>query len=69
MVVFHKYGNQYFLHRIVRSDVHSALFLTPTKAEKQARRGTEMAGLPIEDPVVLAMNDKPASLSGLDSSR
>jgi hypothetical protein len=69
MVVFHKYGNQYFLHRIVRSDVHSALFLTPTKAEKQARRTTEMAGLPLQDPVVLAMNDTPTSLAELQNPR
>jgi hypothetical protein len=69
LVVFQKYGNQYFLHRVVRSDVDSAIFLTPTKAEKQARRQIERAGLAIDDPVIVALNDNRTSLPVLEASR
>jgi hypothetical protein len=69
LVIFHRYGNQYFLHRIVQSDARNAMFLAPSKAEKQARRQTELAGIPLQDPVVLAMNDNPASFSGVESSQ
>jgi hypothetical protein len=69
LAVFHRYGNQYFLSRIVRSDTHTELYLTPSKAEKRARHQTELAGLAIDDPVIVALNDNAAPLPTLEASR
>ncbi len=62
VVVFHRYANQYFLSRIVRSGGANELSLLPDKAEKQARRETRIAGLALLDPVILATNDEPLAL-------
>ena len=57
VLLFRKYGNQYFLGAI-----HSQLGGAPnvqlpvSKAEKRARRQTEEAGLRVEDPILVAMN-------------
>ena len=57
LLVFHKYGSQYFLHRVVRSHSEDGILLLAGKAEKQARREEQMAGLPVLDPVILALNE------------
>jgi hypothetical protein len=54
-LVFHKYGNQYFL-----SDIHSEgssmnIHFSTTKAEKRAKAEVEGAGLHVNDPVLIAL--------------
>jgi hypothetical protein len=56
VLVFHKYGNQYFLSEI-RSDASAINFqLATSKQEKRARAQTEQAGLRVNDNVMLALN-------------
>jgi hypothetical protein len=54
-LVFHKYGNQYFL-----SDIHSEgssinIHFPATKSEKRARAQVEEARLFVEDPILIAL--------------
>jgi len=54
-LVFHRYGNQYFLSQI-RSDGASMNIHFPTsKAEKRAKTQVEEAGRFVNDPVLLAL--------------
>jgi hypothetical protein len=56
VLVFHKYGNQYFLSQI-RSDGGSMnVDFAPTKAEKRARSQAEEASVPAADPILIALN-------------
>jgi hypothetical protein len=55
ILVFHKYGNQYYLSE-VRSEGASINVRVPvTKAEKRARAQVEEAGLFVNDPVLIAL--------------
>jgi hypothetical protein len=69
VLVFHRYGNQYFLHRLVRADSTDALYFVPTKAEKRVRRETEIAGVAAGDPVVIALNTGDAPVTALEAQR
>jgi hypothetical protein len=57
VLVFHKYGDQYFLSQI-RSDGGASMNIdfSPTKAEKKARTQVEEAGRYVNDPVLIALN-------------
>ena len=55
-LVFHKYGNRYFLSAIHGRHGSPSMQLPVTKAEKRAQLETVEAGLRIEDPVLVAMN-------------
>jgi hypothetical protein len=55
-LVFHKYGNQYFLHKISRANSSGSVLFPPTKAEKMARQRQDEARIPVEDPVLVALN-------------
>jgi hypothetical protein len=55
-LVFHKYGNQYFLSEILCSDESMNIHFATTKAEKRARTQTNSAGLFVSDPVLIALN-------------
>jgi hypothetical protein len=55
-LVFHRYGNQYFLSEILCSDSSMNIHFATTKAEKRARTQTEEAGLFVSDPVLIALN-------------
>ncbi len=54
-LVFHLYGNQYFLSEILRGGSEDVRFV-PTKAEKQAKQQLQEAGIPLPDPILVAMN-------------
>lgn len=55
-LVFHKYGNQYFLSEI-RSGASSMNIHFPTsKLEKRARQQRQEAGLRVNDNVLIALN-------------
>lgn len=56
MLVFHKYGNQYFLSEIRSESSSMNLHFPTTKAEKRARAQVEEAGLFVNDPVLIALN-------------
>jgi hypothetical protein len=54
-LVFHKYGDQYFLCEI-RSEASSLNVQLPTtKQEKQARTETQVAGLAVNNEVMIAL--------------
>ena len=55
-LIFHRIGNQYFLHRMCISDASHTVVFPETKAEKMARRRNDLAGMPTQDPVLVAMN-------------
>jgi hypothetical protein len=55
-LVFHKYGNQYFLSEIRSADAAMNIHFATTKAEKRARTLVEEAGLFVNDPVLIALN-------------
>ena len=56
VLVFHQYGNQYFLSQI-RSDTPSMNLRLPTwNAEKMARTQTQVAALPVSSDVIVATN-------------
>jgi hypothetical protein len=56
VLVFHRYGNQYFLSQI-RSETPSMNLRLPTwNAEKMARTQTPVAALPVGSDVVVATN-------------
>ena len=54
VLVFHKYGNQYFLSQIRSETASMNLRLPVWKAEKRARMQTEVAALPPNNDVVVA---------------
>jgi hypothetical protein len=56
VLVFHKYGNQYFLSQIRSEGASLNIDFTVTKAEKRARTQVEEAGLSVNDPVLIALN-------------
>jgi hypothetical protein len=55
MLVFHRYGNQYFLHEIRSEGTSVNVYFPPTKAEKRAKAQVEEAGLFVNDPVLIAL--------------
>jgi len=55
-LVFHKYGDQYFLSEIRCTGSSLNVRLAPTKAEKMARKQTLEAGLRVDDTILLALN-------------
>jgi hypothetical protein len=55
-LVFHKYGDQYFLCEIRSQESSLNVELPTTKQEKMARAQTEVAGLPVRDEVMIALN-------------
>ena len=55
-LVFHRYGDQYFLSDIRSEGASIHVHYAPTKAEKRAKSQVEEAGLPISDPVLIALN-------------
>ena len=54
-LVFHKYGNQYFLTDIRTANSSMNMHLPATKAEKRAKAEVEEAGLFANDPVLIAL--------------
>jgi len=57
VLVFHKYGNQYFLSEI-RSEASAInVQLATSKQEKRAKAETEQAGLRVNDNVMIALNN------------
>jgi hypothetical protein len=55
-LVFHKYGNQYFLSEIRSQESGINVQLATSKQEKRARAETQVAGLPVHDEVMIALN-------------
>ena len=55
-LVFHKYGNQYFLSDIRSAGSSMNYHLATTKAEKRAKAQVEEAGLSASEPVLIALN-------------
>jgi len=55
ILVFHKYGNQYFLSDIRSEGAAMNLHFPTTKAEKRAKAQVEEAGLFVDDPVLIAL--------------
>jgi hypothetical protein len=53
-LVFHHYGNQYFLSQI-RSEASINVDFSPTKAEKLARTQVLVAGRLVDDSVLVAL--------------
>jgi hypothetical protein len=55
-LVFHKYGNQYYLSEIRSEGASMNIYFPVTKAEKRARAQVEEARLFVDDPVLIALN-------------
>jgi hypothetical protein len=55
-LVFHKYGTQYFLSQIRSEGASINIDLSATKAEKMARTQVLVAGLSVDDRVLIALN-------------
>lgn len=55
-LVFHKYGDKYFLCEIRSRESGLNVELPMTKQEKRARAETQVAGLPVHDEVMIALN-------------
>jgi len=55
-LVFHKYGNQYYLSEIRSAGAAIDVHFPTSKAEKQARAHVQEAGLFVNDPVLIALN-------------
>jgi hypothetical protein len=55
-LVFHKYGDQYFLCEVRSQEAAINVELPTTKLEKKARAETQVAGLPTHDEVMIALN-------------
>lgn len=55
VLVFHQYGNRYFLSRI-RSDGAMNIDFAASKTEKRTRAQVEEAGRVVNDPVLIALN-------------
>jgi hypothetical protein len=56
VLVFHKYGNQYFLSEIRSEDSAINVHLATSKQEKWAKEETEQAGVRVNDNVLIALN-------------
>jgi hypothetical protein len=54
-LVFHKYGDQYFLCEIRSEQSSLNVQLPTTKQEKRARTETQVAGLPANSEVMIAL--------------
>jgi hypothetical protein len=54
-LVFHKYGNQYFLSEIRSQESAINVQLATSKQEKRAREDTQQAGLRVNDEVMIAL--------------
>ena len=54
-LVFHKYGDQYFLCEIRSEQSSLNVQLPTTKQEKQARTETQVAGLAVNNEVMVAL--------------
>jgi hypothetical protein len=54
-LVFHKYGNQYFLSDIRSDSVSMHVHFPTTKAEKRAKARVEEARLSSDEPVLIAL--------------
>ena len=55
-LVFHKYGNQYFLSQICYADSSTKVQFSTSKAEKRARTQINEAGLRVNNDVMIALN-------------
>jgi hypothetical protein len=55
VLVFHKYGDQYFLSEIRSENASMELAFPTSKAEQRAKSQTLEAGVPSSDDVVLAL--------------
>ena len=55
-LVFHKYGDQYFLSEIRSQESAINVQLATSKQEKRAREETQQAGLRVNDEVMIALN-------------
>jgi hypothetical protein len=55
VLVFHRYGSQYFLSEIRSEGASMNIRFPVTKAEKRARAQVEEAGLFVNDPVLIAL--------------
>jgi hypothetical protein len=53
-LVFHKYGDQYFLSEIRSQESAINVQLATSKQEKRARTETQVAGLPANNDVIIA---------------
>ena len=56
VLVFHKYGSQYFLSEIRSQESSINVQLATSKQEKRARAQTEQAGLRVNNDVMIALN-------------
>jgi hypothetical protein len=54
-LVFHKYGDQYFLSEICYAGSATTVQFPPSKAERRAKAETQEAGLRIENDVMVAL--------------
>jgi hypothetical protein len=55
-LVFHRYGDQYFLSEIHYANSSSKLHFPASKTEKRVREHTLEAGLPANSDVLIALN-------------
>ena len=55
-LLFHKYGNHYFLSQIRAEGASINIYFPVTKAEKKARAQFTVAGRVVDDPVLIALN-------------
>jgi hypothetical protein len=55
-LVFHKYGNHYFLSEIRSEQSAINVTLVTSKQEKLVRAETEQAGVRVNDNVLIALN-------------
>jgi hypothetical protein len=55
-LVFHKYGDRYFLSEIRYPNSSAAVHFAPTRTEKRAKEGTLEAGLRVDDEILIALN-------------
>jgi hypothetical protein len=57
-LVFHRYGNQYFLSEIRCDSASMNVYLSTSKAEKRAKAAqTQEAGLRVNNDVMIALNN------------
>jgi hypothetical protein len=56
VLVFHKYGNQYFLREVRSAESAINVQLATSKQEKRAKAETEQAGLRVNNDVMIALN-------------
>jgi hypothetical protein len=55
VMVFHRYGDQYFLTEIRSETAAMNLYFPPSKAEMRAKWQTQVAGLPVSSDVIVAI--------------